>query len=189
LGGIEVSLGYPLSGSHIDDVLARPGILSGANEPAGLIARPRRRNRLSKIFVVARSDGAVAINCDSVAAPNSPPLSDKDSTPVVFHFRTPGAAEAVMAGALQRLNMERMDESKCWFLEISPGQVAAAIKAEAKGLSYSFAVIHPYLADGPIVGSGKRSWARRATGMAPYAIFTLAGVVAGLIIGFALKGF
>jgi hypothetical protein len=181
-----VSLGYPLSGSHIDDALGGPGILSSAKEPVDLFAHPRGRSRRSKISVVARSDGAVAISRDSVAAANGP--SD-DRTPVVFHFRTPDAAEAVVAGALQRLNMVRMDESKRWFLEISAGQVAAAIKAEAKGLSYSFAVIHPYLADGPIVGSGKPSWATRVAGMAPYAIFTLAGVVVGLIAGFALKGF
>ncbi len=82
-----------------------------------------------------------------------------------------------------------MDERQLWFLDLSAGQAAAAIKAEAKGLSYSFAVIHPYLADGPIVGSGKRSWTRRVASMAPYVILTSAGALIGLIVGFVLKSF
>lgn len=181
-----MSLGYPLSGSHTSSALVQPNGVSGV-EPANVRARPRRRSRLSTIFVVARSDGAVAIG-DKGATSNGS-LPEGERTPVVFRFQTAGAAEAVIAGALQRLAIERMDETRRWFLDISPGQAASAIKAEAKALSYSFSVIHPYLADGPIVGTGKRSWRRRIAGMTPYAIFTLAGALIGLVIGFALKSF
>jgi hypothetical protein len=165
------------------DSLVRPRLSSGAKKLAGLFARKRRRGRLSVISVIVRRDGAVAINGDS-----GPTGADKGRTPVIFHFRAPGAAEAVMAGALRRLANERMDESKLWYLDISAGQAAAAIKAEAKGLSCSFAIIHPYLTDAPVVGSSGRIWARRATSMTSYAIILSAGGLIGFIVGFMLKG-
>ncbi len=167
----------------MDDSLLRPEISSGAEKLAGLFARKRRRARLSVISVAVRRDGAVAINGDSGAD-----VADNIGIPVIFHFRASGAAEAVLAGALRRLASERMDESERWYLDISAGQAAAAIKAEAKGLSCSFAIIHPYLTDAPIVGSGRRSWARRTASIAPYATFMFAGGLIGFIVGFMLKG-
>lgn len=37
----------------------------------------------------------------------------------------------------------RMDAERLWYLDLRAGQAAAAIKAEARGLSYEFDVIHP----------------------------------------------
>jgi hypothetical protein len=135
------------------------------------------------ISVIVRRDGAVAINRD-----NGPEDADNDRTPVIFQFDAAAAAEAVMAGALRRLASERMDESERWYLDISARQAAAAIKAEAKGLSCSFAVVHPYLTDAPTVGSGGQSWTTRAAGMASYAIIMSAGALIGLVVGLMLKG-
>jgi hypothetical protein len=138
---------------------------------ARLVAGKRRRSPVFTIFVIARSDGAVAIERGDAAASA---LSETYWTPVIFHFREPGAAEAVMSGARRRLTNERRDESGFWYLGMSSGQVAAAIKTEAKGL-YSFEVIHPHLSEAPIVGADGRSWARRAAGVAPLAIVLSAG--------------
>lgn len=140
------------------------------------------------IFVVARGDGAVAIDGDGAPANGASLGPDSDRTPVVFHFQTPDAARAVIAGALRRLAVERVDESRRWFLDMSSGQVAATIKAEAKGLGFSFTVIHPEFAGGPVIGSGARSWTRLAASIAPYVVFTLAGMLGGMLIGFMLKG-
>lgn len=175
--------GYRLSGLRMDDSLVRPRLLSEEQKLAGLFARKRRKGRLCEISVIVRRDGAVAIKHD-----NGLEGADTGSTPVIFHFRAPGAAEAVLAGALRRLANERVDESKLWYLDISAGQAAAAIKAEAKGISCSFAIIHPYLTDAPIVGSSGRIWERRATSMTSYAIILSAGGLIGFIVGFMLKG-
>jgi hypothetical protein len=110
------------------DSLVRPRLSSEAKKLAGLFARERRKGRLSVISVIVRRDGAVAIKHD-----NDLEGAEKGRTPVIFHFRAPGAAEAVVAGALRCLANERVDESKLWYLDISAGQAAAAIKAEAKG--------------------------------------------------------
>ena len=105
----------------------------------------------------------------------------------MFRFRAAGAAEAVMAGTRRRLANERMDESKIWFLDLSAGKAAAAIKAEAKGLSCSFAIIHPHLKDAPIVRSGQRRWARRAAG-ARRARHVQRAPWSALVVAFMLKG-
>jgi len=178
-----VALGYRLSGPRMGDSLVRPRLSSEAKKLAGLFARERRKGRLSVISVIVRRDGAVAIKHD-----NDLEGAEKGRTPVIFHFRAPGAAEAVVAGALRRLANERVDESKLWYLDISAGQAAAAIKAEAKGLSCSFAIIHPCLTDAPIVGSSGRIWERRATNMTSHAIILSAGGLIGFILGFMLKG-
>ena len=92
-----------------------------------------------------------------------------------------------MAGALRRLADAHMDERKLWFLDLSPGQAAAAVKAEAKGLACSFTIIHPYLEDAPIVGSDGRSRKRRALSLASYAIVLSAGALIGFILALMLK--
>jgi hypothetical protein len=163
--------------------LVRPGISSATKQLAGLFAGKRRKSLLSMISVIVRRDGAVAIKRG-----NGPEDADNDRTPVIFQFDAAATAEAVMAGALRRLASERMDDGKLWYLDISAGQAAAAIKAEAKGLSCSFAIIHPYLTDAPTVGSDGRNWARRARSMASYAIVMSAGALIGLVVGLMLKG-
>ena len=178
-----MELACRFSNPGLSGALVRPRISSATKQLAGLFARKRRTSLLSMISVIVRRDGAVAIKCN-----NGPEDADNDRTPVVFQFHAPATAEAVMAGALRRLAGERMDESERWYLDISAGQAAAAIKAEAKGLSCSFAIIHPYLTDAPIVGSDGRSWARRATSIASYAIIMSAGVLIGLVVGLLLKG-
>ena len=136
------------------------------------------------ISVSVRRDGAVAIERD-----NGPEDACQDRTPVIFEFEAAATAEAVMGGAVRRLAGERMDENERWYLDISAGQAAAAIKAEAKGLSCPFAIIHPYLTDAPTVGSGGRNSTKRARGPLSYAIVMFAGALIGLIVGLLLKSF
>ena len=179
-----MSLVYRLSGPPTDSPPIRPEISSGAKKLTGFFARRRRRGPLSMISVSVRRDGAVSIERD-----NGPQGADHDRTPVIFEFEATATAEAVMGGALRRLAGERMDESERWYLDISAGQAAAAIKAEAKGLSCPFAIIHPYLTDAPTVGSGGRSSTKRAGGLLPYAIVMSAGALIGLVVGLLLKSF
>ncbi len=176
-----MALGYRLSGPRMDGVLA-PAVPRPAKARAGFFGRRRSRGRVSTISVTVRRDGAVSIRSDA-----SQEGVENNRTPVIFRFRASDAAEAVMAGAQRRLAGERMDESGLWYLHLSAGQAAAAIKTEAKGLSCSFAVIHPYLADAPIVGSAERDWSSRTARLASYAIVMSAGVLVGLVIGLMLK--
>ena len=178
-----MSLVYRLSGPHTDSPPVRPEISSESKKLAGLFARRRRRGLLSMISVSVRRDGAVAVKRD-----NGPEDADHDRTPVIFEFEAAATAEAVMAGVLRRLAGERMDESERWYLDISAGQAAAAIKAEAKGLSCPFAIIHPYLTDAPTVGTDGRIWAKRAAGLLCYATAMSAGALIGLVVGLMLKG-
>jgi hypothetical protein len=178
-----MSLVYRLSDSHTDSPPVRSKNSSGSKKRARLFGRRGRRSPLSKVSVSVRRDGAVAVKRD-----NGPEDADHDRTPVIFEFEAAATAEAVMAGALRRLAVERMDENKRWYLDISAGQAAAAIKAEAKGLSCPFAIIHPYLMDAPTVGSGGRVWATRAAGLLTYAIVMSVGALIGLVVGLMLKG-
>jgi hypothetical protein len=178
-----MSLVYRLSSSDKNSPPVRPKISSGSKRLAGLFARRRRRSQLSMISVSVRRDGAVAIKCDS-----GPEDSDHDRTPVIFEFEAAATAKAVMAGALRRLAGERMDESGGWYLDMSAGQAAAAIKAEAKGLSCPFAIIHPYLTDAPTVGTDGRAWAKHAAGLISYAVVMSAGALIGLVVGLMLRG-
>jgi hypothetical protein len=133
--------------------ITRPELSSTPKALDGLFARKRGRSRASTISIVVRRDGAVALDLDG-----SVEGAESGRAPVIFRFRAGGAAEAVLAGAVRRLADARMDERKLWFLNLSAGQAAAAVKAEAKGLACSFAIIHPYLEDAPIIGSDGRSW-------------------------------
>ncbi len=172
---------------RVGESLPSPAASSKANRGSSFFAGGRRESPVSTISVIARGDGAVAIErgVDSAAEL----LSEIYRTPVVFRFRTPGAAEVVMAGARRRLANERIDESDFWYLHASAGHVAAAIKTEAKSLCYAFAIVHPYLKDAPTVGTDKKRWKRRAAAIAPYALSMSAGGMIGLIAGFLLKGF
>jgi hypothetical protein len=181
-----LALEQQLFSPRVADSFVSPRISSGTKGVSRRFAGKRRADTLSTIFVIARSDGVVAIDRASVAT-DAP--SAAYWTPVVFRFREPGAAEAVMAGARRRLANERRDESDFWYLDMSAGQAAATLKAEAKGLCLSFEVIHPYQGDAPTIGAEKRSWATRVAGVARYALVLLMGGIIGLIVGIALKGF
>lgn len=158
---------------------ARPGAKLFGGGFAG-----RAHDRAGVVLsITVRGDGAVAINR------GSPDDSERNATPVIFRFRLPAEAEAVVAGALRRLAGQRRVESGGWLFDASAGEVAAAIKAEAKGLSFSFAVIHPLIADGPVVSSRRQSRARRVAAHAPYALLLGAGALVGLVVGLMLKSF
>jgi hypothetical protein len=162
--------------------IARSGLLSPAEAVCDQFARKRGRSRFSTISVIVRRDGAVALDLDG-----SVEDAESGRAPVIFRFRAGGVAEAVMAGALRRLADAHMDERQLWFLDLSAGQAAAAVKAEAKGLACSFAVIHPYLEDAPIVGSDGRRRKRRASSLASYAAVLSAGALIGFILALMLK--
>src|SRR5271166_3301606 len=57
----------------------------------------------------------------------------------------------------------RIDAEKLWYLDLSAGQAAAAIKAEARGLSYDFDVVHPELGAAPAASGNRHSWAWRVS--------------------------
>jgi hypothetical protein len=59
---------------------------------------------------------------------------------IVFAFKNPDAAEAVLAGAHKRLAKAAVD-AQGWLIGVSAGQVAAAIKSEARGPSHAFDII------------------------------------------------
>jgi hypothetical protein len=177
----EAGLKYRLSGPASGQSIA-PSAISRSRGWAGSSSGQSEASNLN-ITVIARGDGAIAIDCGAALASAS---SNIFSTPVVFRFREPGAADAVINGCRRRLANERTDASEFWYLDTSAGQVAAAIKAEAKGLCCSFAVVHPYLSDAPIIRAHRRSGARRRF---VYAIIFGAGALIGLIGGFALKSF
>ena len=62
--------------------------------------------------------------------------------PVMFRFDSEAAARAVLAGDRLRLAKAAADADG-WLRGVTAGQVAAAIKNEARGLSYEFEAVHP----------------------------------------------
>ncbi|WP_146030129.1 hypothetical protein [Methylocella silvestris] len=107
------------------------------------------------------------------------------ATPVMFAFRSVEEADAVMVGARRRLAGDAR-QTDGWLAGVSAGRAAADIKAEAKGLSYSFEVIHPALKGAPILGGRGRGWAWRLAVAAFYAIVLAAAALTGLVIGIEL---
>ncbi len=158
----------------------------------GWRAESRRIREGAQILIATRSDGAVAISQNNgPSAELATPSADR--IPIFFLFRTQGAAELVMTGALRRLSQERRDEQNRWYLDLSVGQAAAAIKAEAKGLCFSFEVVHPHLKDAPIIGPGRRnwvrpSWARPLAVVCYHAVIIAASASIGLAAGLMAKG-
>lgn len=186
-----MALDYRLAEPRLDDAFPRTATTSRQPAIAPLFSRNRRAKRCSTIAIVVRSDGAVAIDIDGEKPGAGGPrvASSSDIKPVVIHFRTPGAAESVSSGAHRRLAAERTDASGQWYLNISAGQAAAAVKGEAKALSYSFEVVHPYLRGAPTVRTARPDWRRRSPKLALYALMTSAAALIGLVAGVLIKGF
>ncbi|ACK52256.1 hypothetical protein Msil_3350 [Methylocella silvestris BL2] len=153
----------------------------GSRSRARLFGSSARAHRAAaNIFVMMRSDGAVMIS--RAPSPAGGP-SVGVATPVVFAFRSVEEADAVMAGTRQRLETPQADG---WLAGVSAGQAATGVKAEAKGLSYSFEVIHPNLKGAPIIGGRRRGRAWRLAVAAFYAIVLSAVALTGLVIGLEL---
>ncbi len=135
---------YWLSDPRILGGLVRPGISFYARD---LAAKPKSGD-VALIFVLTRADGAVMIGRGKTPEADGVPASEDLKMPVVFAFRSVDAADAVLAGARLRLAKAAADAGG-WLRGVSAGQAAAAIKAEAQGLSHEFDVIHPHLGEAP----------------------------------------
>jgi hypothetical protein len=153
---------YWLSGPRILNGLVRPGISFYARDLAR--QRPPQRPMASKdvalVGVFTRStDGAVIFGNQRTMTPESlGESSDKAeglTMPIAFAFRSHEAADAVLAGARQRLAKAATD-AHGWLRGVSAGQVASAIKAEAHGLSHAFDIVH--VRDGEEPKPRKPSW-------------------------------
>jgi hypothetical protein len=132
---------------------------------------------VSLLAVTVRADGAAMIVRDKTAAAESldkmPGITMTASRKSVADFcdsyipftKNPGlfgvnAAEAVLTGARLRLANAAQDANG-WLRAISAGQAAAAIKAEARGLSHGYDVIHPNVRAPKEIAAGFGWWAWR----------------------------
>ena len=132
---------YWLSGPRLLGGLVRPdvsfyaGDLKRRREPS----RPMSSKDVSLIGVFARTaDGAVIFGSQKTMTPESLGESDKAD------------------GAHKRLARAAVDANG-WLIGVSAGQVAAAIKSEAGGLSPPFDVIHRKLS--PLAWAAIGIWA------------------------------
>ena len=120
-----MTLRHWLSGHRILNGLVRPGVSFSAENLAA-----------SLIVVFARRDGAIIFGTQQGLTLES--LGDSDNAeglavPITFAFQSHEAAEAVTAGAHRQLAKAAVDAAG-WLVRVSAGQVAAAIKNEARGL-------------------------------------------------------
>jgi hypothetical protein len=157
-----MTIRYWFSGPRILNGLVRPGISFTANDLRPKApARAPARITSAPIFVLSRSDGAVFLGMDGAeAAPDGVDLSDELTMPVMFHFDSEGTARAALAGARLRLAKSAAGADG-WLRGVTAGQVAAAIKNEARGLSYEFEAIHPQVGAEPPQPEPRRDSAER----------------------------
>lgn len=159
----------------------------------GLGSRLRRRvfgpsarsggGAAARILIMVRSNGAVMVDRAEASAPQT---AAGFATLVIFEFRSSEEADAVMAGARRRLASEAR-QADGWLAGVSARQAASEVKAEAKSLRYSFAVIHPNLRDAPIIGWPRHRGAWRMAVMVIFALIFSAAALIGLVIGLKLN--
>ena len=147
-----------LSGPRILNGLVRPGISFYARDLKRQPPGPIASKSVALLYVLTRADGAVTFGRDK-----TPETDGLEATPdmkfaIVFAFRNPDAAEAVLAGAHKRLAKAAVDANG-WLIGVSAGQVAAAIKSEARGLSHAFDIIHVRDGEEPKPKSHALAWA------------------------------
>ncbi len=146
-----------LSGPRILDGLVRPGISFYARDLKRQPPGPIASKSVALLYVLTRADGGVMFGRDK-----TPEADGLEATPdmkfaIVFAFRNPDS-EAVLAGAHKKLAKAAVD-AQGWLVGVSAGQVAAAIKSEARGLSHAFDIIHVRDGEEPKPKSNKLAWA------------------------------
>jgi hypothetical protein len=133
------------------------------------------------IFVITRGDGAVIIGRDKTPVVETIPVTDDVKLPVVFAFRSVHAADVVLTGARARLAKAEQGADG-WLQGISAGQAAAAIKAEAGGLSYDFDTIHPQIViDPPKAVSSSGMFESNSSGCAKFVFWGIFYAFAALL--------
>ncbi len=128
--------------------------------------------------MVAVSNGAVTVVRDQTPGASALDTLPDVSMPVVFAFRSAAAAEAVLAGARTRL-AQKAQPSGDWYTNVSAGQVAAAVKAEATAFAYDFDIGHPGAGVAARPGHG---WAWGIYIAAPCCIGLVLGLFVALIV-------
>jgi hypothetical protein len=175
-----VAFRYWLSGPRILGGLVRPGISFYAKDVAAL-GKSGSRSAVALIFVATRGDGAIMMGRDRTAAAKEADQAAAVTTAAVFAFSSDEAADAVLAGAKIRLSRAAVD-ARGWLRGVSAGQVAAAIKAEAVGLSYDYAVIRPQSGTPKAVNRGLGWWVGRL-------VLCMIGIILGLTIAVVITYF
>jgi hypothetical protein len=152
-----------LSGPRILNGLVRPGISFYARDLKRQPPGPIASKSVALLFVLTRADGAVMFGRDKTPETDGLQTSPDMKFAIIFAFRNPEAAEVVLAGAHKRLSKAAVDANG-WLIGVSAGQVAAAIKSEARGLSHAFDIIHVRDGEEPKPKSNAGAWALAVIG-------------------------